>query len=226
MPNNRIALVIGATGLVGSELVKQLCIGEHYQQIKVIARRSLSFSHPKLEVTVCHFDNITSEHLHGVQDVFCCIGTTIKKAGSRPAFEQVDYHYPLTVATFAKQQQAEHFLVITAMGANESSPIFYNHVKGKLENRLIALSFERLSILRPSLLTGERPEVRTAEKLGEWSFKVVNPLLIGPFRKFRSIQGAEVAQAMKQIALVPSKQQVTIYSSAEIAKKSHFQPNE
>ena len=218
MEAKRSALVVGATGFIGTELVKLLCNSEEYGRVKMIVRRPGTYSHPKIEVLVRDFDKIMQEDIGEVQDVFCCLGTTIKKAGSREAFQKVDFEYPRTIAALAKKQKVEHFIMITAVGANEKSWSHYNRVKGMIESELIALDFPRLSILRPSLLTGNRDEFRLGEKVGEILLKMVNPLLVGSARKYRSISGEQVAYAMKVIALRSKEQKVTIYTSDEISK--------
>ncbi|WMT43186.1 oxidoreductase [Paenibacillus sp. D2_2] len=218
MKTTRSALVVGATGLVGIDLVKLLCNSEKYDLVKIIVRRPVEYSHPKLEVHICDFDKLTSQDIGEVQDVFCCMGTTIKKAGSREAFKKVDFEYPRTIAALAKKQGAEHFIIITAMGANEKSLSHYGRVKGQIEKELIAMDFLRLSILRPSLLTGSRSEFRLGERIGALVLKVINPIFVGTMRKYRSISGQQVAYAMKSIALSRNEQKVTIYPSDEIAK--------
>jgi len=218
MEAKRSALVVGATGLVGSELVKLLCNNEEYDRVKIIVRRPVTYSHPKLEVLICEFDNMTQKDIGEVQDVFCCLGTTIKKAGSREAFKKVDFNYPRTIAGFAKKQMVEHFIIITAMGANEKSLSHYSRVKGMIESELMSMDFPQLSILRPSLLTGNRNEFRFGERLGAWVLKIMNPIFIGSMRKYRSISGKQVALAMKSIALSRNEQKITIYTSDKIAK--------
>lgn len=213
----RSALVIGATGLVGASLVRQLCENDEYAAVNVIARRELAFSHPKLVVKIRDFDQITESDIEFAHEVFCCLGTTTKKAGSREQFEKVDVEYPLVVAALAKNRGITHFLVISAMGANEKSLTYYSRVKGKLESQLITMDFPQLSIVRPSLLTGERDDLRLAENLGAKAMSALNPLLIGPGKKFRSIEASQVALAMLAIALHGKKQKVAIYTSEELA---------
>ena len=216
MKEIRSALVVGATGLVGTELVKLLCNDEKYDMVKVIVRRPLTYSHPKLVVLVREFEHITQEDVGEVKDVFCCLGTTIKKAGSREAFKKVDFTYPQSIAALAKKQKVEHFLIISAMGADENSSFFYSRVKGLIEKELIAMDFPQLSILRPSLLTGERNEFRLGETFGARVMKLMNPILFGPLRKYRSIPGKQVAFAMKCIALKSNQRKVTLYTSDKI----------
>jgi len=213
----RSAIVVGATGLVGSNLVKLLCESEEYVSVTVIARRNLAFEHPKLNVKIRAFDRLEEKDIEFAHEIFCCLGTTQKKAGSRQAFEKVDVEYPLQIASLAKKCGIMHFIIISAMGANEKSRVYYNRVKGKLEKELIALELPQVSIVRPSLLVGERNEFRFGEKLGEWVLKLFNPLLIGPMKKYRSIEATQVALAMKVMALFGKKSLVMIYDSAKLA---------
>ncbi|WP_324729842.1 oxidoreductase [Lysinibacillus fusiformis] len=213
----RAAIVVGATGLAGSSLVEQLCENDEYVSVTVIARKKPTFKHPKLEVKIRDFDRLEEQDIAFAHELYCCLGTTIKKAGSRKAFEKVDFEYPLAIASLAKKRGIPHFLVITAMGANESSPFYYNRVKGKLEHDLMELGLQQLSIIRPSLLVGERNEFRLGEKVGEKVLKLAKPLLIGPLKRFRAIEASQVAKAMMIIALHGKQQPVTIYPSHELA---------
>lgn len=214
----RSAIVVGATGLTGSSLIEQLCENDEYVSVIVIARRELQYKHPKLEVKIRNFDTLEENDIEFAHELYCCLGTTIKKAGAREAFEKVDFEYPLAIASLAKKQGIPHMLVITAMGANEQSRFYYNRVKGKLENALIELGLQRLSIIRPSLLVGQREEFRLGEKVGEKLLKLANPLLIGPLKRSRAIEASQVAKAMIDIALHGKKQSVTIYPSQDLAK--------
>jgi uncharacterized protein YbjT (DUF2867 family) len=213
----RSAIVVGATGLVGSTLIKLLCESEEYVSVTAIARRKLDYEHPKLTVKIRSFDQLEEKDIDFAHEVFCCLGTTIKKAGSREEFEKVDVSYPLHIASLAKKCGIMHFVLISAMGANEHSVIYYNRVKGKLEQELIALELPQLSIVRPSLLVGDRNEFRFGEKMGEWILKILNPLLVGPMKKYRSIEATQVALAMKVIALHSKKSSVSIYEADELA---------
>ena len=214
--NMRAAIVVGATGLTGSTLIEQLCESEEYVAVIAIARRKLTFEHPKLEVRVKSFDALEVEDLPPANDLFCCLGTTRKKAGSKEAFEQVDFEYPLRLASLAKKKGIPHFVVISAMGAKENSPFYYNRVKGKLEKELIDLQLDRLTIVRPSLLTGERDEFRLGERAGASALAVTNPLFVGPLKKYRSIEASQLALAMMCIALYERPQKVGIYKSDQL----------
>ncbi|MGE7691676.1 NAD(P)H-binding protein [Lysinibacillus sp. NPDC097214] len=214
----RAAIVVGATGLTGTSLVEQLCENDEYVSVTVIARRAPAFTHPKLEVKIRNLDTLEEKDIELAHELYCCLGTTIKKAGSREEFEKVDFEYPLTIASLAKKRGIPHMLVITAMGANEKSPFYYNRVKGKLEHDLMELGLQRLSIIRPSLLVGEREEFRLGEKAGEKVLKLAKPLLVGPLKRSRAIEASQVAKAMIVIALYGDKQPVIIYPSQELAQ--------
>ena len=212
----RSAIVVGGTGLVGSSLVKLLCESEEYVSVSVISRRKLEYEHPKLSVKIRSFDLLEEDDIDFAHELFCCLGTTIKKAGSREVFEQVDVEYPLRIASLAKKRGIIHFILISAMGANENSNFYYNRVKGKVEKELIALELPQLSIVRPSLLSGERKEFRLGEKIGGWAMSIFNPIMIGPLKRFRSIEANQVALAMKVIALYGKKGAVNIYESPQL----------
>ncbi|WP_342574842.1 NAD(P)H-binding protein [Solibacillus sp. FSL K6-1781] len=216
MKTMRSALVVGATGLVGSSLVKLLCESEEYAAVNVLSRRPLDFTHPKLVVKLCEFDQIADKDIEFAHEVFCCLGTTMKKAGSKQQFEKVDFEYPLTIAAIAKNRGVGHFIVISAMGANEKALAYYSQVKGKLEAELIKMDFPRLSIVRPSLITGDRQEFRLGETIGDKVLKVLNPILVGPMKKMHSIPATQIALAMKVIALHGKKQKVAIFLSDEL----------
>lgn len=218
MKEMRSALVVGATGLVGSTLVKLLCESEEYAAVNIISRRPLDYVHPKLVVKIREFDQIAESDIEFAHEVFCCLGTTIKKAGTKEQFEKVDFEYPMSIAALAKNRGISHFIVISAMGANEKAFAYYSRVKGKLEQELIKIDFPQLSIVRPSLITGNRNEFRLGEKLGEKTLGIMKPLLKGPLKKVRSISADQIALAMKIIALHGEKQKVAIYLSDEISE--------
>lgn len=213
----RSAIVVGGTGLVGNALVKLLCDSEEYVSVTVLSRRKLDFEHPKLTVKVRSFDQLEEEDIDFAHEVFCCLGTTMKKAKTREQFEKVDVEYPLHIASLAKKCGIMHFIMISAMGASEKSAFYYNKVKGKVERELIALDLPQLSIIRPSLLVGDRKEFRLGEKMGEWILKGLNPLFIGSLKKYRPIEADQLALAMKVIALFGKKSPVTIYESHQLA---------
>lgn len=218
MTPKRTAFVVGATGFVGQLLIKQLCDDVAYEKVITFTRRKTDLLHPKLDQQVASFEELTATNLVGVDDVFCCLGTTISKAGSKEAFKQVDYTFPVKVAALAKEQNVAHFIIISAMWANPKSCFFYTKTKGELEETLKAMQLHRLSMVRPSLLTGARAELRLGEKVSEGVFTLLKPVLLGPLQKTHPIAGETVARAMKRIALAPSNEAVQVYESDELMK--------
>lgn len=193
----RSAVVVGATGLIGKELVQLLLSDPDYSVVTWIVRRPTGVAHPKLQEQVVNFDQLEQMeiNLKGA-DVFCVLGTTIKKAGSQGAFRHVDYTYPLALGRMAKEQGARQFLIVTAMGANQSSRVFYNRVKGEVEVALRELGLRALHIFRPSLLLGNREEFRLGERVAASFSGVLSPLFVGALRKYRPIEARDVAKAM------------------------------
>jgi uncharacterized protein YbjT (DUF2867 family) len=157
-------------------------------------------------VAVVDFDALAREaDRFAVDHVFCCLGTTIKKAGSQEAFRRVDLEYPLTAARVALDAGARQFVIVTAVGANSRSPIFYNRVKGELEDALRSLAFpDGITVLHPSLLLGERTETRAGEAVASVFMRATRPLFGGPLARYRAIEGIEVARAMLRSADSPT----------------------
>ncbi|WP_391119776.1 NAD-dependent epimerase/dehydratase family protein [Psychrobacillus sp. L3] len=214
----RTAIVVGATGLTGSLLVKQLCESEEYVSVSVIARRDISYKHPKLEVKIKDFDALEEKDFEIAEDLFCCLGTTMRIAKTKENFEKVDLLYPLQIASLAKKRGIHHMLVISAAGSSKKSPFFYSRIKGEMEQQLIDLNLPQLSIFRPSLLTGHRKEFRLGERLAEGVFQLLNPILFGPLKRFRSIDGKQLAYAMVHFAVRANKNKVTLYKSIDILR--------
>lgn len=207
MGEGKTALVAGATGLVGGHLVRQLIEDPAYARVVVLARRPLdSVNSPKLQTIIADFDAL-EEAMAGVaaDDTFCALGTTIKKAGSQLAFRKVDHDYIVAFARAAKAAGARRFMLVSAIGADASSSIFYSHVKGETERDVSALGFEALHIFRPGLLLGERAERRTLEGIGMSLAPLLNPLMLGPARPYRSIEGETLARGMRGAARSGSK---------------------
>jgi uncharacterized protein YbjT (DUF2867 family) len=201
-PGPKKAVLLGATGLVGGQLLGILLESEAYGQVVTITRKPLP-EHRKLkQVVVTQLDEM-SEHNEifvDANDVFCCLGTTIKKAGSQAAFRKVDYDYPVLAARLAKEFGAQRFLIVTAMGANAASKIFYSRVKGEAEAAIRELQLPAVSIMRPSLLLGDRGEFRLGEAIASWLSKPLAFLLGGPLLKARPIEGRTVAAVMHRMA--------------------------
>ncbi|MGB3463824.1 MAG: oxidoreductase [Cyclobacteriaceae bacterium] len=214
---NKSALIIGATGLVGNELTQRILSSDDYSQINIISRSKTTFDDYRITETNDDFENL-SQHPEqfNVDDVFCCIGTTMKKAGSKEKFVRIDYHYPMEIARLSlKEPSVKNFLIVTAVGANPDSSIFYNQVKGELERDLQKLDFKSLHIFRPSLLLGDRNEFRIWESVAKAFSAFLSFFLIGSEKKIWAIQSEKVAEAMHNVAR-EGKQGTYFYEPAKI----------
>ncbi len=206
---NRTAIILGASGLVGNEILKQLLtdkddsnsIRGNFEKIKIFVRKTISIEHTKLEQIVIDFDAIGnySDLIKG-DALFCCMGTTIKTAGSKDAFIKVDYAYPLEFAKIAKQNGVEKFLLISSIGADKTAANFYLKVKGDIESALEKLKFESLIILRPSMLLGNRKDFRIGEVAGKIVMKLLSFVFIWKLKKYKSIEASTVANAMVELS--------------------------
>jgi len=196
--NSKTALLAGATGLIGGQLLPLLLASERYSKVIVLGRRDVPITHPRLSSHVVDFDNLAAaKSLLAADDVFCCLGTTMKQAGSREAFRKVDYEYPLALAQMSRQQGARQYSLVSAMGANRNSRFFYNRTKAEAEDAISAIDFRSLHIYRPALLKGPRKSVRAGEAVGNvlgTAFSLVTP------KSYRPIQSLKVARAMLSFA--------------------------
>jgi uncharacterized protein YbjT (DUF2867 family) len=217
----RKALIVGSTGLIGEFCLQALVDEPTYSEIIALVRKPLPKTHRKLKTIITEFDNLESElsNLH-IDDVYCCLGTTIKKAGSRDAFKKVDLGLVAAIAELVRKQGAEQLLVISAMGANKDSKFFYNRVKGEMEAALQKMGYPCLRIIRPSLLLGPRKEFRLGEKTAVLLTHLFKPFLLGSLKKYRPVQAEEVAQFMVQVALEEPFTGVHVYESNVIEQKT------
>lgn len=195
--------IAGWSGLVGAELLKLLVESEAIEEIHAFGRREGEVAAKKLHYHIVNFERL-SNHLNGLDAAFCCLGTTIKKAGSQEAFKKVDLSYVLAFAEYCHNRGAKQFHVISAAGVSESSSIFYNKVKAQMEKALKNIGFESLVIYRPSLLLGERNEFRLGERIGAVLMNLLAPLLVGKAKRFKAVHARQVANAM--LAGVEKKQ--------------------
>jgi len=193
--DKRTALIIGGSGLVGKEVIEELIASDKYTEIKTLTRKPLELAHPKLSSILFNFDQPDASVVCA-DDIFCCLGTTMKKAGSKEAFYRVDYTYPLEIAQLGYQNGTKRFAIVTAMGSDSGSMFYYNRVKGEVEASLRKIGFEALLIFRPSLLVGNRSESRLGEQIGETLSKLFRPFIP---TKYRPIEARKVAKAMVTI---------------------------
>jgi len=202
----RTAVLLGASGLVGGYCLRGLVAAQEYSRVILLVRKELSLSEAgvpanRVEQRVMNLAETTSGDFVAVTDLFCALGTTIAKAGSQPAFRAVDYELPMHAARAAKEAGVEQFLLVSSAGANPGSANFYLRTKGELERDLTALKFPALHIFRPGLLLGRRQEFRLSEALAQRIGPLLNPVMIGPMRRYRSVRAKTVGEAMVAAAL-------------------------
>jgi len=190
----KTALIAGASGLVGSYLLRLLLESGQYDLVKALVRKplGLNIDYPALQEVVFDYENPDPKIVQA-NHIYCCLGTTMKKAGSKEAFTRVDHDYPLELARMARQNGAAKFVLVSAVGANTRSMFFYNRVKGQIEEDLKKFPFEAIHIMRPSMLLGPRKEKRLAEEIGK--------TLMKPFRllmpaNMKPVHVSQVAAAM------------------------------
>lgn len=223
------ALLVGATGLVGSALLEKLLAQDDCRELTLFVRRPLDgtaariasaagANASKLRVIAADFDRM-AEALSDVEAevVYCALGTTIRKAKTKEAFRKVDFDYPLMLGQWAQNGGSRKYVAVTAMGASTTSPFFYSRVKGELEEELAELKLPELHLFRPSLLLGKRQELRLGELLGSWAAVALRPFMMGGLRRYRPIDGDVVAAAMLKAGTRPAEEGVYVYNSADTA---------
>ena len=214
----KTALIVGASGLVGSQLLALLLQSKEYNKVISIGRKSLLTQHPKLEEHLINFDEIEKyAHLFKADDVFCCLGITIAKAGNQENFYKVDHTYTYKTAQCSLQNGAKQVILISSVGADKNSSNFYLRTKGQIEHDLIQLNYDKTIIVRPSMLLGNRTEFRFTEIIGKTFMQGFSILMLGPFQKYKPIQAYFVAKAMLQLAQTNSGK-VKIAESDELQK--------
>jgi uncharacterized protein YbjT (DUF2867 family) len=194
------AVILGATGLVGSALLEQLLNHPDYTTVRALVRKPTGVSHSKLEEHIINFKNFQDyTPLFEADEVFCCLGTTMKQAGSKQAFYFADHDLPVQAAKMA-QLFAKKFFLVSSIGANAWSLNYYLKVKGETERDILQTTLESIYIVRPSMLLGNRKEQRKGEEIGKSLLKIFKPFMIGDLRKYRGIEAGTVARAMILLA--------------------------
>ena len=197
----KTALLAGATGLIGSELLPLLLASERYAKVIVVGRRAVALEHPKLTQVVIDLGQLEAERLRLIaDDVYCCLGTTRQQAGSKEAFFEVDFPHVVKLAATTAANFAAQFLVVSSLGADVKSRFYYSQVKGEMEAAVRKVPFRAIHIFRPSLLLGERAAPRLGERIGGWLLALARPLLRGSWQKYRPVAATAVAAAMLQAA--------------------------
>lgn len=203
------AIVLGATGLIGDLVVDKLLNDDRYDQVKVFVRKSTAIDHPKLSeyiVDLLKLENYTDAFT--ADEVYCCIGTTAKKTSDKDLYKQIDCGIPSAAARLCKAKNIKTLLVVSALGADPKSKIFYNRTKGEMEQEVLNQGIQKTSILRPSIITGPRSESRPGEKAGISLMKLMRPLFRGKWKKYRAIGAETIAQAMVNLANSPLEQEI------------------
>lgn len=211
----KTALIAGSTGLIGKQLLQLLLDSPEYEKVKAISRKPLDLIHSKLENIITDLSSLeANKEKLTADDVFCCLGTTIKTAGSKKAFEAVDYDYPLLLAQLAKARGAHQYGIVSALGASKESSFYYNQVKANIEEAITKVGFQTVHIFRPSLLLGDRQENRPGEEAAKVFYKIFGFLIPA---KYKGVDGGKVANAMLHFARMESKG-VHIHESSSLQK--------
>ena len=197
----KTAILLGITGLIGNALAKNILEDSRYDKLISFHRRKSGIVHPKLEEHIVDLFELEkyAEQFKG-DVVFCCIGTTQAKTDDKVTYKKIDYGIPVAAAKLSAYNNIPKFIAISALGANPSSSVFYNKTKGEMERDVLKQNVNETYFLQPSLLAGDREEQRTLEKLAIGAFKVLNPLLIGPLKKYQSIKPEPIVATMQYLA--------------------------
>lgn len=208
----KTAIILGATGLTGGHVLNQLLDHPNYDKIKIFTRKATGVSHPKVEEYLVDLLNLSAVKSDFTGDeVYVCIGTTKKKTADLERYKDIDYGIPVAAAKLCKENNIPVIAVVSAIGADPESSMFYSRFKGEMERDVKAQRVERTYILRPSFIGGDRQETRIGERIGLFIFKLINPLMIGGLKKYAIVDSSKIAA--KMIALANTNQSsVTIES--------------
>jgi uncharacterized protein YbjT (DUF2867 family) len=198
---SKTAIILGATGLTGSLLLEQLLIDSRYHKIKLFSRTSCGLKHDKIEEHLVELLDLESQKNNFIADeVFCCIGTTKAKTPNEEQYLQIDYGIPVMAAQLCKENNIQTYIVISALGADKKSKIFYNRTKGRMEEAVFVEKIPNTYILQPSLIGGNRNEKRFGEYVAKLFMKLINPLLLGSLSKYKSIHPITIVKSMVILA--------------------------
>ncbi len=205
----KTAIILGATGLTGGILLQKLMEDERYDTIKLFSRSKIENLPNKVIQfigNVLELENFKKDFI--ADEVFCCIGTTAKKTPDKILYKKIDYGIPVTAAKLSKENEIPTFIVVSAIGANANSTIFYNKTKGEMEQAVLSEKIEKTHILQPSIIGGNRQEQRIGEKIGLIVFKLFQPLFFGKLNKYRITKAEHIAQAMINLANSTSTEKI------------------
>lgn len=210
------AILFGASGLIGSLLLQELLGDESYAQVIVVVRKDLGIHHPKLKILIGDLRSLPSlkDQLVG-DDVFITLGTTKKNTPDEKKYYEVDHDYPVLASTITKENGADTVVLVSAVGPNPDSKIFYIRTKAETERDVASVGFAHTHIFRPSMLMGNRKEKRPLEKFLIGVFRLINPVFVGSLSRFRGIEGTDLAKAMV-IAAKKKEPAFNVYEWKEI----------
>lgn len=212
------AILVGASGLIGSLLLDLLLQHPEYTEVLALVRKEIPVQHAKLNRLVIDFDHLADHSKSITGDaIFSCLGTTMKKTPDLSVYRKIDHDYPLQLAQIGRQNGVAQYHMVSSLGANAAASNFYLKTKGQVEEDLKKVGLQRLCIYQPAFLTGDRKESRTAEKFLIPLMKLVNPLLSGSLKRYRSIAAATVAMAMYKQSLI-TQEGVFVYPSDKITE--------
>ncbi|MHB0756807.1 NAD(P)H-binding protein [Polaribacter sp. M15] len=214
------AIILGATGLTGGILLRKLIADKNYSTIKLFSRNSVEITSEKIQeylIDVLELEQSAKDFI--ADEVFCCIGTTAAKTKDKKLYKAIDYGIPVTAAKIAKQNKILTFVVMSSMGADANSSVFYNKTKGEMERDVLQQNIQNTYILRPSIIGGNRDEFRLGESIGKAIMRVLNPLFFGRLKKYKMIHPEKIATSMQVLA--KTKPSINIFSSDEIEKISN-----
>lgn len=210
------AILFGASGYVGSYLLQDLLNNDAYEQVTIVVRKDLNIQHPKLKTVLGDFNDLPNLRAEIVaDDVFIALGTTKKKTPDLKKYYQIDHDYPVLAAKIALENGAKAVFMVTAIGANSKSKIFYSRTKGDAERDVLALNYAHTHIFQPSMILGNRKEYRASEKIFIKLFRLINPIFTGKSSKYKGIEGKHIAKAMLKSAENPTEK-VKIYQWKEM----------
>jgi len=203
------AIILGASGLTGSLLLEQLIVDDRYKEIILFNRKELGIQHTKITEHIVNLFELEKYSNEFVADhVFCCIGTTKKKTPDTTTYRNIDFGIPTSAAKLSRKNGITSYAVVSAIGANANSSIFYNKTKGEMEQAVLDQNIPNTIILRPSLITGNRKEFRNMEKFATVMFKALRFLFIGPLKKYRAVDAVDIAKCMIVLANSNPSQQI------------------
>lgn len=191
------AIIYGASGLVGSYILEYLLNNPNYEQIITVVRKDLNIKHPKLKTLISDFHSLDNV-VKGIQtdEIYIALGTTQKKTPDQKTYYQIDHDYPVLASKLAKENGAKAVFLVSAVGANPNSSVFYTKTKGEAEEDILNLNFDHTYIFRPSMILGNRKENRPLEKVLKTLFKIINPLFVASLSKYKGIEASDIAKAM------------------------------